>query len=294
MAIILVPTPKLKALESAREIVLWLESKGERVLLPVESAHQIDREDLALTEGACAGHIRFVVSLGGDGTFLRAARLAASKDVPVLGIKLGGLGFLTEVPLISWQQALERLLDSRYNIEERMLLECRVNRGDRVVFSAPALNDAVIHRGSCSRLLHLNISINHRYVGTYAADGLVISTPTGSTAYSLSSGGPIVHPAMSCFILTAICPHTLSARPLVIPATDVVTIAEVALGGISLNLDGHVNFILEKEDRTQVCRAPRNARFVHLETDFYQIVREKLKWVEGRYAPRTKAVDSKQ
>jgi len=212
-------------------------------------------------------------------TLLRAARYVYGTSMSIMGVNLGSLGFLTEVPMSSWQPVMEEILKGEYRTVERMLLACEVKRGEEIIFNGHALNDAVIHRGWVSRILHLSISINSRYVGTYASDGLIISTPTGSTAYSLSAGGPIISPDVPCLLLTAICPHTLSARPLIISDKERVSVQESQVDGISLSLDGHMNFILKKDDTVMVERAASGVSFLQLEGNFYGVVREKLKWV---------------
>jgi NAD+ kinase len=278
-AITLFPSTVKKALDVALEMVEWLAERKIPVLLPEDAAIKLSRTDLMGSEDVIRRETGFLLSMGGDGTLLRAARFIGAAGIPILGINLGRLGFLTEVPVSLWKEALQRIIDSRYDIVQRLTLTCEVKRGGRAVFSGMALNDVVIHRGGVSRLLDLEIAINERYVGTYSADGLIIATPTGSTAYSLSAGGPIVDPDLSCIILTAICPHTLSARPLVVSDDQRVAITEKTFGGISLSLDGQSNIVLEKNDEVLVRKADFGMQFIHLESNFYQIVREKLKWV---------------
>jgi NAD+ kinase len=275
----LFPSTVKKALDASTEIIEWLSRKNIPVFLPETAAAMLSRVDLKASDEIIKRETGFLLSMGGDGTLLRAARFIGDSGVPIMGINLGRLGFLTEVPVSLWEEALELIIEGRFTIVERMTLYCEVRRVEEVVFSGMALNDVVIHRGGVSRLLDLDITIDGRYVGTYSADGLIVATPTGSTAYSLSAGGPIVDPEVSCIILTAICPHTLSARPLVISDREKVTITERTLGGISLSLDGHINFLLEKSDEIFVRKADFGIQFIHLQSNFYQIVREKLKWV---------------
>jgi NAD+ kinase len=275
----LFPSTVKKALDVSAEMIAWLAARKIPVLLPEAAAEKLSRQDLKASDEAIRRESAFLLCMGGDGTLLRAARLIGDSGVPLMGINLGRLGFLTEVPVSLWEEALERIIEGRFTTLERMALTCEIMRGGQTVFSGMALNDVVIHRGGVSRLLDLEIAINERYVGTYSADGLIVGTPTGSTAYSLSAGGPIVDPEVSCIILTAICPHTLSARPLVISDREKVTVTERTLGGISLSLDGHINVVLEKGDDVLVRKADFCVQFIHLESNFYQIVREKLKWV---------------
>lgn len=277
--IMLFPSMVQKALAGALEIVEWLRERNVKVSLPEDTAALMGRTELSAPPDILKREAELIISLGGDGTFLRAARFVTGTEIPIIGINLGSLGFLTEIAWNRWQSAIELVTAGQYVLEERMLLACEVRKNDKKIFAGTALNDVVIHRGAVTRVLHLTISIEGRYVGTYASDGLIVSTPTGSTAYSLSAGGPIVNPEMRCLILTAICPHTLSARPLIITENEVVTISEPLLGGISLIVDGHIHFVLEKNDEVCVAKSTQGIKFLHLERNFYGIVREKLKWI---------------
>ncbi len=219
-----------------------------------------------------------VVSLGGDGTFLRSAPYAVKLKVPILGFNLGSLGFLTEAGIDDYKSVLERLIKGDYQIKERMLLECSVERDGRSVFSSFALNEAVAHRGSGTKILHLSFYIDGTYAGSYKADGLIAATPTGSTAYSLAAGGPIVSPETECVILTAVAPHTLSARPLALPSDKIVKICETSSSHMSLSLDGHLYYELLPNDNVFVKKRSEGLKFVSLGKDFYGAVREKLGW----------------
>jgi len=277
----LIPTPREKGIVPLKRILEQFEKKDISVYLPPEYARRIDREDLAADEKESLKRADAVLSLGGDGTLLRAARMACMHDIPIMGINLGGLGFLTEVSLEEADEAIKSLLEGRYRIIERIMLSASVMRNEKEMFSSSALNDVVLHRGDSSHLLHLKIMLSGRYAGSYAADGLIVSTPTGSTAYSLSSGGPIVNPDLDCFILTAICPHTLSARPLVIPSSEMIHLLETSSGGgMSITFDGQINFSMESGDSVILKKSHKSVKFINIKRDFYQIIREKLKWVE--------------
>jgi NAD+ kinase len=276
----LFPTQRIPALEVTREVIAWLDERGIAVRLPLECAQKLGQAERGFPESDFARGADILLCLGGDGTFLRASRFAAGENIPVLGINLGWLGFLTEVSVTEWRDALTQVLEGNFRIEERMRLACRVMREGEEVYGGTALNDVVLHRGGSSRMLHLGIAIDGRFIGSYSADGLVVSTPTGSTAYSLSCGGPLVHPGVECMIITAICPHTLSARPLVISSQERVILTEGVSEVKGLSLDGQQNFFLQSIDEVWVERASTGVRFVKVKRDFYRIVREKLKWVE--------------
>ncbi len=278
-AVTLFPSHVKKALDEALLLIKLLKENGVRVFLPETAASLVGFEDCTAPSEVIRSESDLIISMGGDGTLLRAARFVGRSEIPLLGINLGRLGFLTEIPVSQWREALERVQQGQYQIVERMLLTCEVKRDNQVIVGGDALNDVVIHRGAVSRLLDLEISINDNYVGTYSADGLIISTPTGSTAYSLSAGGPIVNPDVSCLLLTAICPHTLSARPLIISDREKITVKERVIDGISLTMDGHLNFVLLKNDEVFVEKASYGMKFVHFEKTFYRTVQEKLKWV---------------
>jgi NAD+ kinase len=278
-AVTLFPSHVRKALDEALLIVKVLREKGIRVFLPETAASIAGLEDCIASSDVIRSESDILISMGGDGTLLRAARFVGRSEIPILGINLGRLGFLTETQVSSWGDAIDRIQQGQYQIVERMLLSCEVRRDNQVILGGDALNDVVIHRGAVSRLLDLEIFIDEGYVGTYSADGLIISTPTGSTAYSLSCGGPIVNPEVSCLLLTAICPHTLSARPLIISDREKVMVKERVIDGISLTLDGHLNFVLLKNDEVRVEKASYGMKFVHFEKTFYRTVQEKLKWV---------------
>lgn len=273
------PSSVKKAMDGAMEILEWLRERNIKVYVPEAISDRFGAGELSAPDEIIKKETKLVISMGGDGTLLRASRFVENTEIPILGINLGSLGFLTEIPMSRWKEDLQKVLEGDYTIEERMCLCCEVEREGEIVFRSDALNDAVIYRGGVSRLLHLTINIDNKYAGTYSSDGLIISTPTGSTAYSLSAGGPIVNPDVRCFILTAICPHTLSARPLVISESEIIEVSEPNTDGISLSLDGQINYLLKKGDRIIVKKALKGVRFLRLAKNFYSIIREKLKWV---------------
>jgi len=219
-----------------------------------------------------------LVVLGGDGTLLGVARKAAPGGIPVLGVNMGNLGFLTEVDPPDLTGALEKLIQGEYVIEERMMLDAGVYRNGALVWQSLALNDTVISKGAFARLIYLEALVDDEYVTTYPADGLIIATPTGSTAYSLSAGGPLVTPNLELMLVTPICPHSLWARPLVIGAESKVKINILSeLDKIMLTMDGQYGFKLQKKDSVVISRSPHRAKFIRLKPSrFFYLLREKL------------------
>jgi len=220
--------------------------------------------------------------LGGDGTLLAAAREAAPHGIPILPINLGSLGFLTSFTLEELYPALQETLAGKAETSERVMLTASLARGGRIVESKNVLNEAVINKGALARMIEVELFIDAEFVCRYRADGLIIATPTGSTAYSLSAGGPIVHPAVECLIVTPICPHTLTDRPVVI--SDDCRI-EMRLRGqaesVYLTLDGQKGIVMESEDRVAIERAEGRLKLIQPHRkSYYHILRSKLKWGE--------------
>jgi NAD+ kinase len=226
-----------------------------------------------------------LVTLGGDGTLLRGARMVAPHGVPVLGVNLGHLGFLTSVGPDELETGLEAAVDGRAVLDERMVLEARAEGENGQVHGAYlALNDAVLHRGGVARMIRMAIHAHDEEVGTYSADGIILATPTGSTAYSLSAGGPIVAPAVDCIIATPISPHTLAVRPLILSAAETVTVEVLSpTEELILTIDGQEGARLLPGDRVVVSRAPVPLRLVRLPGQtFFSTLRRKLRWGDIR------------
>ena len=233
-----------------------------------------------LTPEACP-HLDLMVTLGGDGTLLRGARMVATQGVPVLGINLGHLGFLTSAPPDALEDSLRAFLAGDYERDERMVLAVQVQvDGERVGRAHVALNDAVLHKGGAARVIRLRMHALHDTVGSYSADGIILSTPTGSTAYSLSAGGPIVSPSVNCIIATPICPHTLGVRPLVLPADETVTVEVLSpTEELFLTVDGQDHERLGPGARVVVRRADAPVTLVRFSGQtFFSTLRRKLRW----------------
>lgn len=222
-----------------------------------------------------------LVSLGGDGTLLQAARLAAPGGVPILGVNLGDFGFLTEITRAEWSSAFESFRQGKLGISERIMLDAAVVREGRVVAGRIGLNDAVISAAAVGRIVRLEVNLPPSYLGRYRADGLIVATPTGSTAHCLSAGGPILHPEMSCLILNPICPFSLSNRPLVVPddqAVEVLVEPEQR-SAVSLSVDGVLVADLRPGDTVRIRKAAQTTRLIRSgQRSFYEVLRSKLRW----------------
>jgi NAD+ kinase len=267
--------------------------KVERVLI-VTKPHQPDvarvAEELARwfaerhidasLDASSAGNADLCVVVGGDGTLLAAARLMGERQVPILAINYGGLGFLTEVTRGEMYPAIEGVLAGKTVSDERMMIEVGVHRGNEVVETWQALNDAVIHKGTLARIIELEARVDSQYVSEYRSDGLILSTPTGSTAYNVSAGGPIVYPTMMAIIMTPISSHTLTNRPLVLPPDSRVEITlRSGHNEVYVTVDGQVGTKLESGDRLAVRRSSRKVRLVApAGKNFFDVLRGKLKW----------------
>jgi NAD+ kinase len=224
--------------------------------------------------------IDLLVTLGGDGALLAGARWAGPAGTPVLGVNLGRLGFLTAVTVEELEGSLARIAGGDFVLDTRMGLEVRLQHQRDEAEPFYALNDAVLHRGGLVRVVHLKVWVDEDEVGLYRADGVIVATPTGSTAYSLSAGGPIVDPRLDAIVVTPICPHTLAVRPLVLRASAQITLEVVSSPkDLILTIDGQVGSQLKPGDRVDVCRAPEPVRLVRLPgQSFFSLLRRKLKW----------------
>jgi NAD+ kinase len=223
-----------------------------------------------------------VVVLGGDGTLIHAARLVAGRPVPLLGVNLGSLGFMTEIPSRELFDVLDKVLAGKFTIESRMKLACRLVRAEQLVIEDEVLNDVVINRGALARIGDLETLVDGHFLTTFNADGLIVATPTGSTAYSMSAGGPIVHPAMDSTILTPICPHALTQRPIVVPGDKMISITlQGDAADFYLTLDGQAGLRLQPGDRLEVRRSANRVLLIaNPRLDYFGMLRQKLHWGE--------------
>lgn len=256
----------------------WLREKNVQVFCDEEAAACVG--EAGLGREALAEKVDLIIALGGDGTVLGVARTVGSRGVPIFGVNLGRLGFLAEIAREELFPALEKVFSDKMVIESRMRLALRVERAGQVLGEYLALNDAVISYAGTARLIELEAWLDGARVTTYYADGLIVATPTGSTGYSLSAGGPILMPQLEAFMLTPICPHTLSQRPIVVPQSSQL---EVCVRGshvsVELTVDGQVSLPLKQGDRMSVSRAMFPALFVASPlVDRFEILRKKLHW----------------
>ena len=258
--------------ELARSLELTLSATAETAaLLPGASV---------IAGGEGFGAVDAVLALGGDGTMLAAVRSLHGLNKPLIGVNIGSLGFMTSVSEQDMERALHCLRDETYRVSERSVAECVVRAAGSEVTPYCALNDVVISSGASSRVVRLEVSAGDSLVTTYVCDGLIVSTPTGSTGHSLSAGGPIMLPDTHAFVISVICPHTLSSRPLVLPDQTVIRVRVcAALHDLRLSVDGQVGRELKSDDIVEVRRGGRNVRFLHLpDYDYFSVLRRKLNW----------------
>lgn len=277
---LIVNRAKWEALQFAQEVIAYLSERDCDARLDHESAPLIGRDDLAATDTELAD-CDFLITLGGDGTILSASHIAASRGTPILGVHMGHFGFIAEARRQDFPVALDDVLEGRCRVEDRIMVRGTVFRDGMEVYSAVGLNDAVISKGAQARMLHIETAFGDDVLATYPADGVIVATPTGSTAYALSAGGPLIGPTVEALLVAPICPHTLSARPLVIPAGETVRLTVRGDGEVLFILDSTDLFRLESGDRVEVRIAECTTRILTLGlTSFYRKVRQRLLWGE--------------
>lgn len=270
-----------KAYEIAKDLSEWFNARGVEVIFEQEIGKKIRRRK-SVPAAEIPELVDIILVFGGDGTFLRVARLACEHGTPILGINLGGLGFLTEITVEEIYPMMERILSGDYEIEDRQMLRTTVRRGRTGAKHYEVLNDVVINKEAVARIIDLEIYIEGSHVTTYKADGIILSTPTGSTAYSLSAGGPIVHPALPVTIITPICPHTLTNRPLVVSNEMKVEIKITTQEPDTyLTLDGQIGIRLKTGDVIEVRKSDTVVKLIKSPfRDYFTILKTKLMWGE--------------
>lgn len=274
--------PHMKKVIALTEgLVKWLERKGIEPVVE-ESLGRFLEGNEGYPREEISERVDILVVLGGDGTLLSAARMISGTKVPILGVNAGGLGFLTEITTDELFPVMEKVLSGDCQITERCLLKAELFRGDQRVTQSNCLNDVVINKGALARMIDLETSIGEDYVTTYKADGLIISTPSGSTAYSLSAGGPIVYPSLDSILITPICPHTLTNRPILVPGDAEVRVQIGSGDGkVYLSFDGQVGLALEDGDSVQVKKAEDVVRLIKSpHRSYFEVLRSKLRWGE--------------
>lgn len=272
--------PEVKA--TLQAVVNWLRDRKIDVILDNTSASLLnERGGVQKTQLAQKADVLLI--LGGDGTMLNAARLAGERGIPILGVNMGGLGFLTEVRLEHLYPSLERVFANEYVLDERLMLGTRIHRHGETVAQGVVLNDVVISKGTLARMIELRIAIQGQFVTNLRGDGLIVSTPTGSTAYSLSAGGPIINPAVRSLILAPICPHTLTHRPLIVPNDVEIEVSLTSKDeGAMATLDGQVGVAMTQGDTVVLKVSEHRTRLIRFpESSYYGVLREKLKWGDG-------------
>jgi len=261
-------------------MVPWLRQRGISVRIQSEYRHLAGEGVKAVPRRRVLNGTEMALSLGGDGTFLSTARLVGDSDQPILGVNLGFLGFLTEFSLEEIYGYLGRILDGDYDVEERVRLEAHHLRDGQVVGSYQALNDVVIHKGTLARIIDLETFIDGEKITNHRADGLIVSTPTGSTGYSLAAGGPILEPSLDAIVITPICPHPLTDRPLVVLPDRRIEVCLISDSGeVYLTLDGQKGVALQRGDRVRVHLSAKPVRLIRAGTrSFYEVLSTKLQW----------------
>ncbi len=262
-------------------VLSWLAEHGYKVIVDLETAKYIDGQEVVPRSQMSSKPLDLAVVLGGDGTLLSAARVTAAIDVPLLGVNLGSLGFLTEVPLQSLYSMLDAIAQGRAAVERRSLMEVQLLREETVRGSYLVFNDAVVNKTALARLNTYDLHIDKAFVASYRADGMIVATPTGSTAYSLSAGGPVLMPTVKAFVVTPVAPHSLTHRPLVVPDSVEIEILlrseeEVAY----LSLDGQPGLDLRDGDRVRCRLSEHQVNLFRTGSDFFHVLRTKLKWGE--------------
>ncbi len=270
---------KPEAIDTIRGLIPFLTDKGIETILDGETAgltgesSSLDIEDVPKSSD-------LIIVLGGDGTLLHAARLVGKSEIPILGVNLGSLGFLTEIALEELNKTIEKVLAGDFKIEERMMLKAKIVTADGKKSEYSVLNDVVINKGVLARIINLEVMVNGAYLTTYNADGLIVSTPTGSTGYSLSAGGPVVHPTLSAIIINPICPHTLTNRPILVPEGSKIEIRLLSGdGNVYVTLDGQVGVDFPEGKSIVVSKSKRKVLLIEPpDRDYYDVLRTKLRW----------------
>jgi NAD+ kinase len=276
--------PRRAALaEIVPQLLAWLTARGVTPVFDAETACCLNRGETGKARPEIARESDLILVLGGDGTMLAASREAAPRGIPILPINLGGLGFLTSFTLDELYPALEDALAGRIGIEERVMLVAERTHNGNVLTQQHVLNDAVLHRGALGRMIEMELYIDDGFVCRYRADGLIVATPTGSTAYSMSAGGPIVHPGVESLLITPICPHSLNDRPVVVPNRSRIELKLLeASDSTFLTLDGQIGVPMQVGDGVRIKRAAERLKLLHPPSKtYFEILRSKLKWGEA-------------
>lgn len=260
------------------EVLAWLRQREYTVWLDRETAVYVNGHEVVERSELAQKRPDFVLVLGGDGTLLSAARAVAATGAPILGVNLGSLGFLTEVTLAELYESLKAVDEKRCPVETRSMVHCRLMRQQDCLASYDALNDAVLNKSAIARLVSFDLYLDQVFVSNYKGDGVIVSTPTGSTAYSLAAGGPILMPSVDAMVITPVCPHSLTHRPLVVRDSVEITIVVQSAGEEAfLTIDGQVGMPLKDADRVICCKSEHHVRLLRMRRTFFDVLRNKLK-----------------
>lgn len=273
------------ALKTLCDLVKWLGDRG----ITLVGGPEIERERIEHETGCAvrqvaqselADSVDLILVLGGDGTMIATARTVADRELPVVGVNYGGLGYLAEFRIEELYVALESILAGDYRLEQRVMLAVELLRGDEQVTRNRVLNDVVINKSALARIIEIEAYMNGQFVNSFRADGLIVSTPTGSTAYNLSAGGPVIYPSMKAVVITPICPFTLSNRPIVIPDESLIELwLKTENEDVALTLDGQVGFPLKPEDRVVIRKSQTTFNLVQpANRNYFEVLRDKLRW----------------
>lgn len=273
-----------EAWQTACELSAWLETRGiDLIGKPHKELENFGAENCsieAVETEKFQTQADLIVVLGGDGTMISTARLTGDREILVLGINYGSLGYLTEFRIEEMFDALERILEGDYQVDSRVMLDVELSRDDEVLGSGRVLNEVVINKSALARIIEVEVKLNDLFVNAFRADGLIVSTPTGSTAYSLSAGGPILYPSMNALVLTPICPFTMTNRPIVVPDNDAIEInLKNENEGVVLTLDGQIGFQMKTGDRVSIRKSRTNFNLIKpTNRNYFDVLRDKLKW----------------
>jgi NAD+ kinase len=274
-----------EALKTICELVVWLAERDIKLI----GGPEIERERIEHQTGCAveqvqtdelAGMVDLMLVLGGDGTMIATARMIGDQEVPVLGVNYGGLGYLAEFRIEELYSGLESILCGNYRLDRRVMLAVELRRGESVTKTNRVLNDVVINKSALARIIEIEAYLNGHFVNSFRADGLIVSTPTGSTAYNLSAGGPVIFPSMNAVVITPICPFTLSNRPIVVPDdAEIELLLKTDEEEVALTLDGQVGFPLKVEDRVAIRKSRTTFNLIQPSNrNYFDVLRDKLRW----------------
>jgi NAD+ kinase len=274
--------PQFPELETVlKQLVRWLQSQNKTIVLG-SSAAALLHEDNSHGDQALASQSELVIVLGGDGTMLSAARLVEPRCTPILGVNMGGLGFLTEVTVDNLYDSLEKVFTEQFFLDNRLRLQARISHQEGREEQSTALNDIVVSKGTIGRMITTHIQVDKQFVTHLRGDGIIVSSPTGSTAYSMSSGGPILDPSLEALLLTPISPHTLTHRPLLVPSHVSLEIALTSEDEVRAIFDGQIGFVMNQGDSILISASPHRTRLIRFpDRTYYDVLRNKLKWGNG-------------